>query len=118
MTPYWLYFDLLKMRDKVWSAFAADAAARPTRATDGLIERLRVQLECVTDPNDWARNLYETQFWQGVLDRRGNQMIMTRWRREIMARDELEYEPRSSFGDEAEQLRKEVARVRAEKRRR
>lgn len=116
-TPYWLYFELLKIRDKVWSAFAADAVARPTRATDGLIERLRVQLECVTDPNDWARNLYETQFWQGVLDRRADQMFMTRWRREIVARDELEYEPRSSFGDEVEQLRKEIARVRAEKRR-
>lgn len=72
-----LYFRLVEKRQVVWSAFSKDAASRPTKATDGLIERLRKQLEQAIDPNDWASNLGELQFWKAVLEERGDRGTMT-----------------------------------------
>lgn len=107
-----LYFRLLEKRRDVWTAFAADAAARPTKTTDRLIERLGKQLESAIDPNNWAVNLVEVQFWDEVLERRRHQRTMTAWRREIVAREELTLATTISLMNEIEQLRNHIRECR------
>lgn len=110
-----LYFELQEMRKGVWAAFAADATARPTKATDRLLERLRVNLERAIDPDNWAMNLTELQFWQEVLERRGGGTTMTGWLREIKERDELVLETGMSLTNDIAQLRLDIDRARAER---
>ena len=114
MLPH-LYFELRQVREVVWAAFAEDATARPTKATDRLIERLSVNLERAIDPDNWAMNLLELQFWQEVLERRGGGTTMTGWQRQIKERDELVLETGMSLTGAIAQLRQDIDRVRAER---
>jgi hypothetical protein len=107
-TPRSLLFRLGDMRLAVWQAFAQDAAAKPTKTTDQLIDRLSAQLQLQIDGNDWVANLAEFQFWEEALDRRGEHGTMTSWRREIRERERFKFTTVWPLHDEIAELRKTV----------
>lgn len=111
-TPIRLFFRLGDKRRDVWRAFANDAAKRPTKITDALIERLTRQLDLPIDGNAWLENLAELGFWDDVLDQRGEQQTMTWWKREIVAREQFTFPTVWPLDEEVRELRNAIARSR------
>jgi hypothetical protein len=114
-TPYSFFMRLGDVRLEVWLAFAEDAAVRPTKKTDQLIDRLSEQLQRPIDGNQWVVNCIELQFWRDALERRGKRGTMTSWAREIATRERFDYTTVWPLGERVNDLRAELAHVRNDK---